>query len=124
MLRYYPNPTERGYPMSKAQNEISELMALQREATAPRSKRRKADRTTRSAEDTALPLTGDPEPASASDAAGDSEMSELEKTMKELSDNLEYAVQEIEEAAREQPALTALVAFTLGLVVGQLISRR
>jgi hypothetical protein len=109
--------------MSKAQDEISELMALQREATAPRSRRPKAGRTTGPAKEAASAMAGDPEP-SGSDTAGDEEMSELQETMKELSDNLEYAVQEIEEAAREQPALTALVAFTLGLVVGQLISRR
>ena len=51
-------------------------------------------------------------------------MSDLEESMQELSDNLESAVQEIEEAAKEHPALVALVAFTLGLVVGQLFSRR
>jgi ElaB/YqjD/DUF883 family membrane-anchored ribosome-binding protein len=101
--------------MSEAKDEISELMALQREAAEPRSRPRKPDKKTEPAEQGAPPA-GD-EPISGAE-------SELKKTMQELSENLEIAVQEIEDAAREQPALTALVAFTLGLVVGQLFSRR
>jgi hypothetical protein len=112
--------------MSEAQNEISELIALQREAAALRSKPRKADTKKKSAKEDASPAAGGPDGASRStpDAADESEMSELEKTMRELSDNIENAVGEIEDTAREQPVLTALVAFTLGLVVGQLFSRR
>ena len=112
--------------MSEAQNEISELMALQRETAALRSNARKADKTAKTVEEVASPGAGDTdlEAESAFDADEESGMSDLEKTMKELSDNIEKAVQEIEDAAREQPALTALVAFTLGLAVGQLFSRR
>ncbi len=112
--------------MSSAQDEISELMALQREA-APRQKRRKprkSDHETNGAGEAAAPAADDPDPTPASDISDESEASELEEAINEFTDNLEAAVQEIGDSAQEQPALTALVAFTLGIVVGQLFSRR
>lgn len=112
--------------MSQAQDEISELMALQRESAELRAKARKARPKTESAGPAVSPEAGEkPESTESESAAADERgMSDLEKKINEISDDLETAVQEIEEAAKEQPALTALVAFTLGIVVGQMLSRR
>lgn len=42
----------------------------------------------------------------------------------DISDHLEMYLKEIEEAALERPMLALLTTFTLGVIVGQLISRR
>jgi ElaB/YqjD/DUF883 family membrane-anchored ribosome-binding protein len=100
--------------MSDAQSEISELLALQREAQALRPEPERAAKAP--AEAASPPVDGD--------ADDNPVLTEIQKSMNELSENIENAVHEIETAAKEQPVLTALVAFTLGLVVGQLSSRR
>ena len=115
--------------MSKVQDEIAELMALQREAQAPKARREKTRNKTRaagrgeSASDDVEPASDD-ETVETSDEADGKSMSDLERSMKELAQNIETAVQGLEESAREQPFLTAMTAFTLGLVVGQLFTRR
>lgn len=115
--------------MSKAQDEISELLALQREATKKPPRRRKAAAKKKPAEpvdepEAAAPAEEIEEPATEDTEGPKGPRSEIEAKMKELSDNIESAVEEIENSAKEQPVLMSLVAFTLGLVVGQSLSRR
>jgi hypothetical protein len=101
--------------MSQAQDEIRELMALQQEATKPRSR-----------SEAPIESSGDREepdlPAATADIAADE--SRPRETIQELSAQLEGAVHEIESAATDHPLLVSLVAFTLGVVVGQVFSRR
>ncbi len=42
----------------------------------------------------------------------------------DISDQLEIYLKEIEETARERPALTLLATFAIGIIVGHLFSRR
>ena len=103
--------------MSQAQDEISELMELQREAAKPKSRSKKSDSTKKSA-------ASDAAFESASDGEARGHKSELEEKMQELAESIENAVAEIEDAAKEQPVLVSMVAFTLGMVIGQSFSRR
>ena len=58
------------------------------------------------------------------DAASEEQVSESETNVQHYADQLAGAVKQLEDAAREYPALTLLAAFTTGIVVGNLFSRR
>ena len=64
------------------------------------------------------------EAAPAEGPAGEEQAPEWEKAVQDLTTDLERTVNEIEEAARERPALALLAAFTIGIVVGHLLARR
>lgn len=98
--------------MSKSQDEIDELLELQRKAERKRTgaDENQADQTAAESEE-GDDGTGDPKP-------------NLEEKMKEFSDTIESAVEEISNTAKEKPVLVSLVAFSLGLVLGLTISRR
>lgn len=100
--------------MSSSRDEFGELMALQREAVMPRRKE----------ESSARGETAGAQPGSGGESPDDPGKTGVEGVMEELQEGIQLAVENIEESAREQPALTALVAFSLGVVVGQLFSRR
>ena len=112
--------------MSQAQDEISELMELQREAAKPKSRSKESGSTKKSAASGASAVNKNSDAAfeSASDGEARGHKSELEEKMQELSESIESAVAEIEQAAEEQPVLVSMVAFTLGMVIGQSFSRR
>lgn len=116
--------------MSKAQDEISELMDLQREASRKRPRPTKAKTRKKPTVSEEAARVDETEPKQETGKPGadpdgtEDPRSEVEERIKELSENIESAVQEIDNAAKEQPALVSLVAFTLGLVLGQSLSRR
>lgn len=61
---------------------------------------------------------------SVEDAGDEALLPEADKAVRDLAVQIESVVKELEEAARERPALALLAAFTIGIVVGQLFSRR
>jgi hypothetical protein len=115
-----------GGVMSDSGNEIDELKTLQREAAELKAERAKPRSTRRSAAGRKSETTEDRgvEAAPAEGPAGEEQVPEWEKAVRDLTTDLERTVNEIEEAARERPALALLAAFTIGIVVGQLFSRR
>lgn len=111
--------------MAKAEDEISELMALQRAAAKrPRPKKsssRKKSEAPESSEEVNETASKDDTSAETSTAQPKTVLNEQ---MQEFTERIEDAMAEIEEAAKDQPTLVSLVAFTLGLVIGQSFSRR
>ena len=112
--------------MSPAYDEISELMALKQEAEKRRPRARKAAAKKQTAKP---PASGE---SQKSDSSPEQEMvdeaeddrTDLNKQMQELAEHFEKAIGEIGKTAEDQPVIVSLVAFTLGLVVGQSLSRR
>jgi ElaB/YqjD/DUF883 family membrane-anchored ribosome-binding protein len=105
---------------------MDELKNMQREAAELKAERKRprptaksaAGKKSRSGED-----RNEMEPP-VHDSADEEQASELDKSVQDLASHLESAGKEIEEAAREHPVLALLMAFTFGIVVGHLLSRR
>jgi DNA invertase Pin-like site-specific DNA recombinase len=102
------------------------LKTLQRQATELRDERKgrrsaaksAAGKKSKKVEDSKV--TDPP----AQDSAGEKQAPEQDKTIQDLAAHLESAWKEIEEAAKERPALTVLAAFFTGIVVGHIFSHR
>lgn len=54
----------------------------------------------------------------------DEQTLDAEKKVQEIADQFESVVNQLEEAARERPALAMLAAFTTGVVVGYILTRK
>jgi len=54
----------------------------------------------------------------------DEQTLDAEKKVQEIADQFEGVVNQLEEAARERPALALLAAFTTGVVVGYILTRK
>ncbi len=54
----------------------------------------------------------------------DEQTLDAEKKVQEIADQFEGVVKQLEEAARERPALALLAAFTTGVVVGYILTRK
>lgn len=54
----------------------------------------------------------------------ENKMNAEENGLHELADQLERYLKEIEDAARERPALTLIAALAVGIVVGRILSRK
>ena len=54
----------------------------------------------------------------------DEQTLDAEKKVQEIADQFEGVVNQLEEAARERPALAMLAAFTTGVVVGYILTRK
>jgi hypothetical protein len=107
-------------------NELAELRALQQDAAEKRAQRKSARRKSKPVSD-ASPTTGG-ERANGAPAARQQSTEEpapeWEKTLEDLAVHLESAVSDIEDVTREHPALALLAAFTIGVIAGQIFSRR
>jgi hypothetical protein len=66
--------------------------------------------------------TGDRKPGLDSEAA--EKIPDFGKSLHDLTTHVEGFVLEIEDLARERPALAILGAFTLGIIIGKLFSRK
>jgi hypothetical protein len=112
--------------MASSQSDIDELKNLQREATELRVKRDRAGTTgspaVEQASETTQEANGE-QPQNQKPAAPE-QSPETDEAIRKLAVKIDSAVEELEEAARERPALALLAAFTVGVVVGQLFSRR
>ena len=58
------------------------------------------------------------------DSAGEGQALESEKNVQHYADQLADALKQLEDAAREHTALALLAAFSTGIVVGNLFSRK
>lgn len=117
--------------MTNSEIDLEELKALQREAAVLRSQRQQKGSTASrpvGEEDGAASVEAvDNQPEA--EPATDSESLEeaIAKSAKKLEDlNIDFntILKDMEDAARERPMLTLVAAFSLGIVVGQLFSRK
>jgi len=127
----------------KPQSDIDELKNMQREAAEQRDKRKKHRAKASIAEGQQSPAGQDqkrnPKPAENDQAneaktenlkAGEDDQiyeaqaQETENDIQDIADQIEIAVKNMDELASERPVLTLLAAFTLGIVVGQMFSRK
>ena len=102
--------------MSNLQNVSDELKILQREAKELRAQRKRCRSETESSagEDTEL----------SQDSSGERQYPDWGNTIQDIAMHLERVAKEIDETTREQPMLGLMAAFTSGIVVGYLLSRR
>jgi hypothetical protein len=116
-----------GAKMKKPTQNVDELKNLQRDAETLKARRNRRG-------PTATPPTeqagGNDEPAndaeeqSVKGPAEEAPVLEAEGTDPHYADQLAVAVKELEDTTREHPVLALLAAFTTGVVVGNLFSRR
>ena len=113
--------------MTNSEHDIEELKSLQREATERRAERKKTSSTAKQAENQQSEAEKDrpaPKKPAAQKTASNTQAPESEKNSQDLAGQIETIVKEMEEAASERPMLALLAAFSLGIFVGQLFSRR
>ncbi len=104
----------------QTRQEIEELNTLQQEAMELR-KRREQTASETVAEDAAPENTPDSVAETGTEAA---QAEDQKYSIESLATHVGDVVQELEEAASEHPALALLAAFGIGVVAGQLLSRR
>lgn len=106
--------------MSDAQSTMDELSTLRREVAELKERRKFTGKVEADEADEAekKPLT-DPVAEDGKDEVGSGETDEHD-----IVEQLEKYLKEIEEAARERPALVLLATFAVGVVVGQIFSRK
>jgi len=113
--------------MTNSKSDIEELKNLQREATARRAERKRPRSTAKREQAQQSEATEDPAETSkptADDSASEAQAHEAEKTIQDIVGQIETAAKKMEETASEHPALALLAAFSLGVIVGQLFSRK
>jgi ElaB/YqjD/DUF883 family membrane-anchored ribosome-binding protein len=113
--------------MTKEKPDIEQLKHMQQDAVKRRSQRNqrhatdtpesetqeKADENQQASQAKTAPVSTDEESAM-----------DLEESVQHYADQLAGAVKQLEEAAREHPALALIAAFTTGVVIGNLFSRK
>jgi len=113
--------------MTNSQDNIEELETLQQETSELHAKRERAASRAASSEaasDKVRVAEGEKSSAPDEDEAIQPSVSESEAADRDLAVQIENVVIELEDAARERPALALLTAFMIGIVVGQLFARR
>jgi hypothetical protein len=113
--------------VTNSETDIEELQKLQREASARRAQRHEERSAAREAEahqtaDEAADSAAENPPAAAPES--DQSGVEAELPAPALSQQFETFLEELEEAAKERPTLALLAAFSVGVIVGQLFSRK
>ena len=117
--------------MMSSETDLDELKALQREAAVLRSQRQQKSPNaarTEGEEDGAASVEAadnqpEAEPATDSESLGEVIAASAER-LEDLNIDFNAILKDMEEAARERPVLTLVAAFSLGIVVGQLFSRK
>lgn len=113
--------------MTNSKSDLEELKGLQREASERRAERKKPRAKPRQTKEKQSAVEKDNSAATkpaTQDTAGEMPPPETEKTIQDLAGQIETIVKEVEEASSERPVLALLAAFVLGVVAGQLFSRR
>jgi hypothetical protein len=117
--------------MSNSKSDMDELKTMQREAAELKAEQKKprpkaesaAGKKSGSGEERNAGKPSMPDSAS-EDQTGEVQASELDKSVQDIAFHLKSVGKGIEEAAKECPVLASLTAFTIGIVVGHLLSRR
>jgi len=118
---------EEGAKMKKPTQNLDELKNLQRDAQTLKAERnRRVPTETPSAEQAGGndDRANDAKQHSVKGPAEETPVLEAGTTDSHYADQLALAVKELEETTREHPVLALLAAFTTGVVVGNLFSRR
>ena len=116
--------------MSNSTEDLDDLLALQRESQQLRQRRQdesEQDSAATGAQQTGAEETGVEEAAVAEGAAAASAAeltAEREAAFDVLGEQMQSLVQDIGAIAAERPGTALLAAFGIGIVVGQLLSRR
>lgn len=114
--------------MAKPENEIEELQALQREAEELRAKRRQTGHEASNPETKPSASTELKEAAErlldTAIETGQELEQDADKALDNLAARIETTAAELEEATRKRPLVALLAAVTVGIVIGQLFSRR
>ncbi|EED31101.1 hypothetical protein NOR53_2677 [gamma proteobacterium NOR5-3] len=125
--------------MTQTDSDLEELKDLQSEANKHRATRNKARATRKKARSTAEEAEAQPQPVAtpptpqtdkvSTESVGDelpdtTQPQDEEATIGGFVEQVGITVKEVEELASERPMLALLAAFSLGLVVGQLLSRK
>ena len=111
--------------MSNSTEDLDDLLALQRESQQLRQRRQ--DESEQDSAATGAQQTGAEEAAVAEGAAAASAAeltAQREAAFDVLGEQMQSLVQDIEAIAAERPGTALLAAFGIGIVVGQLLSRR
>lgn len=113
--------------MTKENPDIEQLKHMQQDAEKRRTQRNKrhaADtpesETQQKSDDNQQASQAQTDPVSTDEESA----TDLEESVQHYADQLAGAVKQIEEAAREHPALALIAALTTGIVIGNLFSRR
>jgi len=111
--------------MTKPTGDVDALRRMQSDAEKLRAGRKRKRSTQTPADDDASG-TGEEQNTTETQAetTGEAQAPEVETNVQHYADQLAGAVKQLEDAAREHPALALLAAFTTGVVVGNLFSRR
>ena len=117
--------------MTSSETDLEELKALQREAAALRSQRQQECSTaaqTEGQDDGAVSVEAAQSLPEAEPAADNESLEEViaasATTLEDLNIDFNAILKDMEDAARERPVLALVAAFSLGIVVGQLFSRK
>lgn len=111
--------------MSNLQNVSDELKILQREVAELRAQRKERRSEAESAVgETSKVMDAHEETEPSQDSSGESQYPEWGNTIQDIATHLERVAKEIDETTRERPMLGLMAAFTSGIVVGYLLSRR
>ena len=113
--------------MTKSKSDLEELNKLQREAAELRAERKRSRSTAKGAEEKPSESTDDRNTATTppmQDSVDDAQGAASDKVIEDFADQIESIAKKLEEAAIERPALALLAAFSLGIIVGQIFSRR
>ncbi len=111
--------------MTHSKRDVEELKRMQSDAAKLRAERKRRP----SAEEPgAEHLSGSEENQNITETQAEQESAGeakvLESDVQHFADQLASAVKQLEDTTREHPALALLAAFTTGVVVGHLFSRR
>ena len=113
--------------MTKEKPDIEQLKHLQADAAKRRNQRsqrhaadKPASETSEQADENTQATQAQTKPASADEASA----KDLEESVQHYADQLAGAVKQLEDTAREHPALALIAAFTTGVVIGNLFSRK
>ena len=119
--------------MTETQNDLEELKNLQREAAAGRAEREQ-QRSTANERDpavaapaTKMPKSTETPPPAEAAAPADTLIqpaTAADEAVEDFANQIGGFVKDMEEAASERPVLALLAAFSVGVIVGQLFSRR
>ncbi|MGD8556298.1 MAG: hypothetical protein PVJ14_03000 [Chromatiales bacterium] len=117
--------------MTSTETDLDELKALQREAAVLRSQRQQKSPNaarTEGEEDGAASVEAAVSQPEAGPAADSESLEEViaasAKRLEDLNIDFNAILKDMEETARERPVLSLVAAFSLGIVIGQLFSRK
>jgi hypothetical protein len=113
--------------MNRLNPEVEALKRMQRDTAEGKARRQRHRPAKNPVDGQASDIPEEPngmETQAAQDAADETPDGEKSWQDQHFADQLAHAVKQLEDAAREYPALALLAAFTTGVVVGNLFSKR